>query len=248
MSVFLYTKKNTPIHRLDPRVKIAALLWFFLAAALAGDLLSLGMVCIMLLICFIVSGSTENILKMGWVLLLVGGATFILWLFSFKPAEGAGAGAGIMRAAVMTLRFIAMLLAGIFFLSVTALEDFSNGLMLLKVPYAAAFAVALSFRLVNTFISTGFLIVEAQEARGNDATRGNIIKRMKAYVPLLVPLILNGIKKAETLNLALESKGFSPQNRPDISGRYIMKTADIAALGALAVSAVIIIAYRIFLP
>jgi energy-coupling factor transport system permease protein len=248
MSVFLYNRKNTPVHRLDPRVKIAMLLWSFLAAALAADLLSLGMVCVLLLIGFIIAGSTGNILKMGWMLLLIGGTTFILWVLFYRPAEGAENANVVMHAAVMTLRFIAMLLAGIFFLSVTALEDFSNGLMLLKVPYAAAFAVSLSFRLVNTFISTGFLIVEAQEARGNDATRGNIIKRVKAYAPLLVPLILNGIKKAETLNLALESKGFSPQNKPDISGRYIMKTADIAALGALAVSAVIIIFYRIFLP
>jgi energy-coupling factor transport system permease protein len=178
------------------------------------------------------------------MLLLIGGTTFILWVLFYRPVEGAENANGVMHAAVMTLRFIAMLLAGIFFLSVTALEDFSNGLMLLKVPYAAAFAVSLSFRLVNTFISTGFLIVEAQEARGNDATRGNIIKRMKAYVPLLVPLILNGIKKAETLNLALESKGFSPQNKPDISGRYKMKAIDTAALLALGISSIIFIAAK----
>jgi energy-coupling factor transport system permease protein len=138
-----------------------------------------------------------------------------------------------------------MLLAGILFLSIIAIEDFSNGLMLLSVPYAAAFAVSLSFRLVNTFINTGFLIVEAQEVRGNDATRGNIIKRVKAYAPLLVPLILNGIKKAETLTLALESKGFSPRNKPDVSGRYKIKTADLAVLCALAVTAVFFVLIKI---
>lgn len=244
MSVFLYKKKNTAIHKLDPRVKIAMLFWAFLAAALSADIASLGAVFMILLIGFIFSRSTDSILKMAWMLILVGGMTFLLWILSYKGEEAGR----VMYASVMTLRFIDMLLAGIFFLSVTSLPDFTNGLMLLKVPYGAAFAVSLSFRLVNTFISTGFLIVEAQEVRGNDATRGNIIKRLQAYAPLLVPMILNGIKKAETLTLALESKGFSPQSKPDLSGRYTISQSDQIAFAALGVSVVVMILYRIFMP
>lgn len=241
MGVFLHRNENTFIHKLDPRVKVAGLFWAFLTAALAADPASLAAVCVLLLAGFIAARSTENIIKMGWMLALIGVMTFVLWFMFYKEA----ADSRLVYAATRTLRFLAMLLAGILFLSVTALVDFTNGLMLLKVPYPAAFAVSLSFRLVNTFINTGFLIVEAQEVRGNDATRGNIIKRLKAYAPLLVPMILNGIKKAETLNLALESKGFSPQNKPDIAGRYKMKISDMAALSALGISAVIIILYRI---
>lgn len=241
MSVFLYKKEDTFIHGFDPRIKIAALAWFFLAAALSSDIASLAAVSVLLLVCFILSKTAASILKTGWMILLVGVMTFALWAAFYK---GEPAGRAVF-AGVMTLRFADMLLAGVLFLSITSVEDFSNGLMLLKLPYGAAFAVSLSFKLVSSFINTGFLIVEAQEVRGNDATRGNIIKRLKAYAPLLVPLILNGIKKAETLNLALESKGFSPKNKPDLSGRYKITTADTAAFLALAVSAAVFIAAKI---
>jgi len=123
-----------------------------------------------------------------------------------------------------------MLLCGILFLSITPLEEFSDGLILMGVPYRVAFAVSLSFRLVQVFVSTGFMIVEAQKIRGNDVEKGGLFSRMKAYAPLLIPLILNGIKKAETLVPALESKGFAPDNKIDIKGKYRIKPTDIKAL------------------
>lgn len=240
------------IHRLDPRVKLAMLGWAFLAASLANDIVSLSVICLLLLAGFIVTESTGNILKMGWMLLLIGVMTFLLWMLlpgsaPEKEIAAAESPPRFLQALVMAFRFVAMLLSGVFFLSVTSPGEFTSGLMLLKAPYPAAFAVSLSFRLVDSFISTGFLIVEAQEVRGNDATAGNILKRIKAYAPLLVPLILNGIKKAETLTLALESKGFSPLNKPDIPGRYKLNNTDAAALWLLAATAVIMILYRIFM-
>jgi energy-coupling factor transport system permease protein len=244
LSVFLYADKNTAIHRLDPRVKLALMFWAFLAAVISTDAASLGAVCGIILVGFILSQTLSSIAKTGWMLLLVGGMTFLLWYFSYQAVpEGPGRES---VALVRTLRFTAMLLAGILFLSVTALHDFANALMLLKLPYPAAFAVSLSFKLVSTFMNTAFIIVEAQGVRGSDAARGSIIKRMKAYAPLMVPLILNGIKKAETLHLALESKGFSPDNKPDIRGRYALTRADKITLISAAAAALIMVLYRIF--
>jgi energy-coupling factor transporter transmembrane protein EcfT len=134
----------------------------------------------------------------------------------------------------MSLRFVDLLLAGLLFLSVTSLEEFSHGLMLLGVPYSMAFGLSLSFRLVTVFIATGFTIVEAQKVRGNNIAQGPFIKRIRAYAPLLVPLILSGIKKAETLTLALESKGFSPHNKIKPGARYAMRPSDWAILAAAA--------------
>jgi energy-coupling factor transport system permease protein len=247
LSIFLYIKKESPIHSLDPRVKIAGLLCAFLAAALAADLPSIAALVVLFLAFFLAAGCMDNLFKMSWLFLLVTGMTFLLWYAFYAPAGRTQDSGRAVYAGVMSLRFLGMLMAGLLFLSVTALEDFTNGLMLMRVPYAVAFAISLSFRLVNTFIGTGFMIIEAQRVRGNDAGRGNIIKRILAYAPLVAPLVLNGIKKAETLNLALESKGFSPKNRIDISGRYVMTRADAAVLLSLGVITVVMIAYRFLL-
>ena len=230
MSVFLYRQRDTFLHRLDPRVKIAGLAWLFLACVFAADLATVTGLLILVLGLFLLADSMDNIMKMAVIFLLVTGMTFVLWALFYAPAgNAAGADDRMVYAGFMSVRFLCMLLAGLLFLSVTPLEELSNGLVLLKIPYNVAFTVSLSFRLVNVFVSSGFLIVEAQKVRGNDAAAGNIIKRLRAYAPLMVPLIINGIKKAETLTLALESKGFSPENKIDISGRYKLATADTAA-------------------
>ncbi len=75
--------------------------------------------------------------------------------------------------------------------------------------------------------------MEAQKVRGNNVQEGSIIKRIRAYSPLLVPLILNAVKKAETLTLALESKGFSPHNKISLKGRYKMRADGLDRAGAL---------------
>jgi energy-coupling factor transport system permease protein len=245
LSIFLYRQRDTFLHRLDPRVKIAVLIWLFFAAVLAADLTTVTGLLVLVFALFLTAESMDNMLRMALLFLLVTGMTFVLWAVFYGPA-GAGAGTGrrMVYAGLMSVRFLCMLVSGLLFLSITPLEGLSNGLVLLKIPYSVAFTVSLSFRLVNIFVSTGFLIVEAQKVRGNDAARGNIIKRLKAYAPLMVPLIINGIKKAETLTLALESKGFSPENKIDISGRYKLATADIAVLFVLAISAVVIAFYR----
>jgi energy-coupling factor transport system permease protein len=226
MSVFFYTPQGTFLHRLDPRIKIVLLVLFFAVMAFMHDIYYLSIIVSGILACFIAAGSAENIGKMAILFGMIGCATFILWvLFYSGPPGGASVYAG-----AMSLRFIDMLLAGLLFLSITSLEEFSAGLILLGVPYPAAFTVSLSFRLVIVFIAAGFTIVEAQKVRGNTVERGSVIKRIKAYAPLLVPLILNGIKKAETLTLALESKGFSPGNKIQIKDRYRMKISDWVAL------------------
>jgi len=252
MSVFFYTKKDTFLHSLDPRVKIAGLLLAFGAAVAAGGIALMLVLLAVLLGLFAAAKSLSSLRKMAALFVLIGIMTFVLWLIFYDGTDLLGS-LGPIRiyrdsvhyAAAMSLRFVNMLMAGLLFLSVTSLEDFCDGLILLGVPYRVAFTLSLSFRLVIIFTATGHTIVEAQKVRGNDVEEGGILKRIRAYVPLLVPLILNGIKKAETLTLALESKGFAPDNRIDIRGKYKMSARDAAALGICVVLASTILFLRI---
>jgi energy-coupling factor transport system permease protein len=143
--------------------------------------------------------------------------------------------------ALFALRFVNLLLSGLLFLSVASIEDFSDSLVLFGVPYGVAFTFSLSFRLVTVFATAGSAIVEAQKVRGNDPDRGGILSRIRSYVPLLIPLIINGIKKAEILTLALESKGFSPGNKINLKGKYAFTAYDalvICAMFALSAAAI----------
>jgi energy-coupling factor transport system permease protein len=239
MSVFFYTKRDSFFHKLNPRTKILALAAVFAIIACTNNLNALLGFLGIILALFYAAKSLENIGKMAALFGIIGVTTFVLWMLFYNGHPG---GAYIFAAA-MSLRFIDLLLVGLLLLSITSLEEFSAGLMLLGMPYPVAFALSLSFRLVIVFIATGFTIVEAQKVRGNNVQEGSIIKRIRAYSPLLVPLILNAVKKAETLTLALESKGFSPKNKISLKGRYILRIADwiVLALCAGAVACMVLV-------
>lgn len=253
MSLFLYRRQKTVMHGLDPRIKIISLALLFISATVSGATYPAASVCICLTALFFISRSFYALKKMAGLLAMIGFMTFILWLLFYKGTlpladlklitiyAGAPGHAGRMA-----LKFLNMLMCGILFLSITPLEEFSDGLILLGVPYKVAFAVSLSFRLVQIFVSTGFTIVEAQKVRGNDVEKGWIFSRMRAYAPLLIPLILNGIKKAETLVPALESKGFAPDNKIDLKGKYHIRPADIRALALVAIFAVAAVLAAVF--
>jgi energy-coupling factor transport system permease protein len=235
MSVFFYTRRQTPLHALDPRAKVAGLVALFAAASITTAPAPLAVLLAIIIGLFGLSRSFSTIGRTIALLGVIAVTTFGLWFLLYHRHPGFA----VLFAATSTLRFVDFLLAGLLFLSITPLEEFSAGLILLRVPYPVAFAVSLSFRLVMLFIDTGFTIVEAQRVRGNTVEKGSIIARIRAYTPLLVPLILNGVKKAETLNLALESKGFSPRNRIDLRDRYPWQGTDwiAAALSAVIVGA-----------
>ncbi len=237
MSVFFYRDNDSALHSFDPRVKILGLIAFFAAIVLVDRLPVLTGMFVGLIVLMALARSLANLRKMAVLFLLVGTTTFILWTL-FTPGQEKLRLIGsftiykeaLVHAALMSLRFIDLLLAGLLFLSVTSLEDLSAGLVLLGLPYPAAFALSLSFRLVIVFAATGQTIVEAQKVRGNNVEHGPILRRIRSYAPLLIPLILNGLKRADTLRAALESKGFSPKNRVRTGEKYRMRVQDWLAI------------------
>ncbi len=249
MSVFFYRDSGSPLHGFDPRTKIAALLALFAAIVFIDRTVVLAGLLAALVGLFTLARSLGSLRRMAVLFLLIGATTFVLWTLSYQGPEKVRLIAGLTvargatgRAALLSLRFLDMLLAGLLFLSVTSLEDLSAGLVLFGVPYPAAFALSLSFRLVIVFAATGATIVEAQKVRGNDVERGSLLRRIRAYAPLLIPLILNGLRRVETLRAALESKGFSPRNRVRVGEKFRMRRRDWLALaGALAFLALVII-------
>jgi energy-coupling factor transport system permease protein len=252
MSAFFFLDQDSPLHRLDPRVKITGLFLFCLLA-IAGKSISLsGLMSAMLLSLFLIGKSGRNLKKMAGFFTLIAVMIFMMWILFYRSEEKLWAwkyfavySGAASYAAAMSLRFLNMLLSGLLFLSITSIEDFFGGMIIMRVPYPFAFAVSLSFRLVMVFMSNAFTIVEAQRVRGNDITQGGLVKRIKAYAPLLTPLILTGIKKAETLTLALESKGFSPQNKMDFTGKYSLRTLDKCCLCAMFLAGIAAVSLRL---
>lgn len=220
MQKSLYIEKDTPLHKLDPRIKIIGLCLFFLASLLISNLYSLATVLIILLILIIVSSSLQNLLRIKWLIIVISVMCVLFWL----PTKS------LRHGIMIALRLDLMLFAGILFVSCSRVEEFSAGLIKLGIPYRIAFAISLAFRFIPSLFSIIQTTVEAQQTRGLNVKEGHLLKRARKYIPLFIPVISLQVRNAHQLSLALESKGFGFSDKRTDYLEYKIKTLDYIAL------------------
>lgn len=244
---FLYVSRDTPLHRLDPRTKIGAVVGLFIIALAFSDPRYLIVPTLLVLLLLAAARALPNVGKI-WILLVllllygiglwpffVSGRTPFLTIAGYPVTmEAAAFGMG------MGLRVNLMLLSGLFLLSTTTIEAFMLALERLGFPAAASFALSLAFRWVPSLLGSAATIVQAQRARGLDLAAGGVLARLRRYPPLLVPLIGHQLRQTSLLAMALESKGFGPGVRRNGLVELRMRVADWMTLlivaGAVALS------------
>ena len=220
MEKSLYIEKDTPLQRLDPRVKILGLCLFFLISLIIMNIYSLAAVLSVLLFLIIASGSSRNLLRIKWLVIIISIMCVLFWLPTRSLKYGI----------MVALRLDIMLLTGILFVSCSRVEEFSAGLIKLGIPYRIAFAISLAFRLIPSLFSIIHTTVEAQQIRGLNLKEGNILNRAKKYIPLFIPVISLLVRNAQQLSMAIESKGFGFTDKRTEYIEYRMKTLDYITL------------------
>ena len=75
-------------------------------------------------------------------------------------------------------------------------------------PNALSFTFTTAVRLVPTLAVDAQTVVDAQRSRGLELDRGNLLRRIRNYIPILIPLLLIAIRRSLELAEALESRGF----------------------------------------
>ncbi len=211
MNLFLYLDQDSPVHRLDPRTKLFLMLESFAVAVLfytPGPLLAL----LAVLLVYGAAGRILGNLRRIWVLLVsiaaVSVASWSIFARGSTPLFWRVTWEGLAYGAAAAVKIDAMIISGLVFLSATRTEEILLGLIRLRVPFQAAFAFSLAIRMVPTIIGTAVTVTEAQRSRGLDLDSGGPAARLRAYVPLLVPIFLQTLRSTDQLAKALESRGF----------------------------------------
>ncbi|MBQ9251228.1 MAG: energy-coupling factor transporter transmembrane protein EcfT [Clostridia bacterium] len=217
-----YYPVDSPIHRLDPRVKLVLTIAFIVAVFLVHTLLGYALI---LGFVYLVSRLAKIPFKMlikgikplRMILIL----TFLLNLF-FTAGETVLVEFWIIRitrealrqAVFYSLRLI-FLVIGTSVLTLTtspvALSDAIELLLgpLKKIHFPAhelAMMMTIALRFIPTLLDETDKIMKAQMARGADFESGNLISRAKSMVPLLVPLFVSAFRRAGDLAMAMESR------------------------------------------
>ena len=211
MNLFLYLDRDTLVHRLDPRTKLLLMLTSFVIAVFFTRVAPLlGLLAI--LVCYAALARALPNLRRVWLLLVsIGLVSVVSWAVFARgttPIVWRVTWEGLVYGLGAAVKIDAMIISGLVFLSATKTEEIVVGLIRLRVPFGAAFAFSLAVRMVPTIIGTAVVVTEAQRSRGLDLSGGGIVRRVRAYVPLLVPIFLHTLRNTDQLAKALESRGF----------------------------------------
>ena len=216
-----YYNANSFVHKTDPRIKILLLIAYIVAVFLAGNFLSLAAVLVFLIIAVMFSsvpiGSVLRSIKAIFFLILFTAILNVLfhvrsetdtvyfWVITKE---------GLLSAAFLASRLI-LLVTGSSLLTLTTtpvsltdgLESLLKPLALIKFPvHELALIMSIALRMIPTLANETDRIICAQKARGADFESGNIISRLKALVPVLIPLIISALRRADELGDAMDAR------------------------------------------
>ena len=252
---------NSVVHKLDPRTKLVMLVVYIVALFLAVSWVSYGVMLLFLVSCIAISKIPVKSIFRGMkplvmILIFTGvlnifftdGETVLVsfWVITITLE-------GVVRAFFMMIRIL-MLISGTFLLTYTTspialtdgLESLLGPLKKIKLPvHELAMMMCIALRFIPTLIEETDKIMCAQKARGADFETGSLMQRVKALVPILVPLFISAFRRADELATAMECRCYQGgEGRTKMKLlRYQRRDFGAYGVGVLLLAAVIVLAH-----
>jgi len=205
---FKFTRMDSPIHRLDPRAKFILTLGFFAASLMFTHIYALIVIFVAQIPGILLAKTISR-----WIRSMRGGLFFGFFIFIMNIIFGTP----LVSSIAFTVRFFNIMSSFSFFFMTTSADDLGLALEQIHVPYSISFTFTTAVRLVPTMAIDAQTVVDAQRSRGLELDKGNFIKRVRNYIPILIPLIISAIRRSVELAEALESRAFgATENRTAI--------------------------------
>lgn len=254
---------TSPIHKLDPRTKIMLAVLFIVTVFLANNPITLAFLGLVTFVLILISQiSFSVIFKAIKPLVFILTFTALLNIFLTK-GEGEPLvsfwtlkiyEAGIIRAAFMFFRVIIFILSSTVLLTYTTspisltdgIESLLAPLKKIKVPvHSFAMMMSIALRFIPILVEETEKIMNAQKSRGADFTSGGLIKRAKALVPILIPLLASAFNRADELATAMECRCYRGDKNRTKLVKLEYKASDVLFMIAFALITTAVILLRI---
>jgi energy-coupling factor transport system permease protein len=218
-----YYPAESPLHRLDPRVKIILTILYIVCSFLCRNVMSYALLLISALLLVALGRIPLKIVLRGLrgvlfvlaftavlnVFWTTGENLLLEWGFIKIYVEG------IYAAIFIMIRISALIIGTGMFMTYTttpialtnAIEDLLSPLKKIHVPvHSFAMMMTIALRFIPTLTEETDRIMTAQKARGADFSSGGLISRAKALVPVLIPLFVSAFNRAGDLATAMECR------------------------------------------
>ncbi len=250
-----YFPGDTVAHRLDPRTKLLLVVIYIVGLFNATGFASYAFVILITALSMAVSrikpASALKGLKPLIIIIILTAVLNIFYTGGTPIVEGwIITWEGIERAVMMSLRII-LLIVGTFMLTYTTspialtdgLEIMMGPLKKIKIPvHEMSMMMSMALRFIPTLIEETDKIMSAQKARGADFDSGNLFQRARALLPILVPLFVSALRRADELAVAMESRCYHGGEGRTRMKQLRMQGIDAAALllGAVFLAAIFV--------
>lgn len=219
-----YIPGRSIVHQMDPRAKLISVFLFMVFLFVSRHPLALGTAFVITIVSlFLAKVPLRFYIKGMRIIAIIIFITFLLHLFLTRegpvlvelPFVTVHLG-GVIEGGIVAVRVLMLVMMASLITLTTTPVDLTDGLETLMTPlkkiglptHELAFTMGIAIRFIPTLLDETSKIIKAQMARGANFTHGSIWRRLKALVPIFIPLFVQSFKRAEDLAIAMEARGY----------------------------------------
>ncbi len=251
-----YYPGNSLIHKIDPRMKIILVLLYMVSVFICKKIIALSLSLTFIIAVLIIAKINLKVIIKGIKPIIVvviitallnllygtGEPLVKLWVFSITKN-------GIMNAVFMAFRVFLLVISGLMLTYTTTPTKLTDAIESLLKPlhtvfnmdvHSLAMTMTIALRFIPTLVEEVDKIMSAQKSRGADMETGGLIKRVKAIIPVLIPLFVSAFRRANELSYAMDCRcyqggeGRTRMNRMHLVARdYISLTVTLLYFAAI---------------
>jgi energy-coupling factor transport system permease protein len=229
---FIFRRGTSVYHRLDPRVKLLISLLMFTTTLLVRSLYELFPVLAFMIAVAAVAMVLKRVARTMVFTALFSAIIFVLNLIFTKNLD-----ASLLYA----IRFVAIVVSTSLFFITTSPDELEQVMKTFRLPRDVVFAFVTAVRFIPVMMLDTIQIMDAQKSRGLELEKGNMLKRVRNMIPILIPLVVNSVVRSGELAEAMESRAYGVTSRPTSLVEYRSSFWDrlvgVAAIITFAVAA-----------
>lgn len=264
-----YFPGESALHRLDARVKLVLTCAYMVALFVADNAWGLALACAFMLACVVVARIPMRLVLRGVrpiVPIIV--LTSLLNVF-YVPGDKkifvlpvghlftmTATWAGLALAVFMSVRIVFLIIGTSMLTYTTSPITLTDGLERLMSPlrrlhlpvHELSMMMTIALRFIPTLIEETDKIMSAQKARGADFETGNLMRRLRALVPIMVPLFVSAFRRAGELALAMDCRCYRGGEGRTRMRQLQLRPRDFAASALMAALLAAVIVFNCFIP
>ncbi|HXW94470.1 MAG TPA: energy-coupling factor transporter transmembrane component T [Nitrososphaerales archaeon] len=239
-SGFVFRRGTSVYHRLDSRVKLLISVLMFVTTLLVRSLYELAAV---LAFMIVVAAIATVLRRVARTMLFTAAFSLIIFVLNFAITRN------LETSLLYATRFVAIVVSTSLFFITTSPDELEQVMKTFRFPRDVVFAFVTAVRFIPVMFLDTIQIMDAQKSRGLELEKGNVFRRVRNMIPILIPLVVNSVVRSGELAEAMESRAYGAVPRPTSLVEYRARATDkVVAVAAVIVFAIAAYSFYFVLP